>query len=280
MVILVAKKLDLDLKEAREREFEKFQKKQANSAKFENSFQIVTLGKCGIELFWPKKQPSRKYGNRSQKLSKDFNTYLEYKWVLLVLAGANEAFIKQDKRLWAKTERVKYVQSVLFFSRRFTLEKSDYGHILSSVFFRYTWSVQNSSTKTSSFWQSPLWPSIYYIWSQRVAFWHFLVLWDIILFPAVLFSIPYHTLFKRFLALCVIFRTFRLVKGYPPAFIVDFGLRKCSFASWKFLFWHYKTFFRTNRFFFKNGFYYSSWEKCGFQVLCVSFGVFLALRNW
>ena len=43
---------------------------------------------------------------------------------------------------------------------------------------------------------------------------------------AVLLSILYHTLFKISSALCVFFRNFHLVKGYPPAFKVNFGLRK------------------------------------------------------
>ena len=74
------------------------------------------------------------------------------------------------------------------------------------------------------------------------------------------------------------FRNFHLMKGYPPAFIADFSLRKGRFLSWKFLFRHWD-FSKKSVFFRKMIFFVSSWGKCGFRVLCVSFGVFLALRK-
>ena len=53
-----------------------------------------------------------------------------------------------------------------------------------------------------------------------------------------------------FLALCVFFRSFHLVKGYRAAFIANFSWRKSSFPSWEFHFHNYEKTFSNMDFLF------------------------------
>ena len=62
------------------------------------------------------------------------------------------------------------------------------------------------------------------------------------------FYSQYFIILWAFLVLCVsFFQKLSFVEGYPHAFIADFVLRKGSFSSWKFIFWHYETFPEKNR---------------------------------
>ena len=94
---------------------------------------------------------------------------------------------------------------------------------------------------------------------------------------AVISSIIYHSLgcFDT-----VFFRNFHLNKGYVPAFLSVFGLRRVV-SKLKVFFRHLETFSKTIELIFKKEiFCNSSWGNCGFRALCVSFGVLFGTEIW